>query len=113
MNLSKIKQKMFSSYSFIFLLFGGAFFIKSLPGLLDPYFSTGDQAQHIFWVYKFQDSELFLNNYIADFFSFGNFDAPGFIFLFHITKSIIDPLLLSKLLAPILVGYIYTSWLIF
>lgn len=111
MKMKKFDLRHYFPYSFIFLLLLLAVVTRSLPGLIDPYKSTGDQKQHIFWLYQYQDPELFNDDYITEFFSTGKVDPYGFVSIFRITSSIMDPLLLSKILAVILMGisviYIY------
>ena len=79
--------------------------LYSLP-LLQKAFSSEyvvatDARQYIFWMQRFNDPELFPNDLIADFFQ--SVTPAGFTTLYYALNHLgIEPLLLSKLLPPIL-----------
>jgi hypothetical protein len=72
--------------------------IKAIPPVLDSHIATGDQKQHIYWMYRFTDPELFQNDLLAKFSSSGKFDPYGYTFLYRSASRWVDPLLFSKLL---------------
>ena len=84
-----------------FLLF--VLVTKSLLPIFNPYFATGDQKQQIFWMYRFQDPQLFRDDLLADFISSGKFNPPGYTLLYRIGSAFVDPLLLSKIISIVLV----------
>ncbi len=76
---------------------------KALVPLFFPYRASGDQKQQIFWMYRFQDPELFTNDLLTEFMSSGKLQPPGFTFVYRMTSDFVDPLLFSKILPIILV----------
>lgn len=72
------------------------------------YFIQDDARQHIFWMRRFLDSELFPQDFIADYFqSVAPWGYKTFYWL--ITSLGIDPIFLGKLL-PIFLGLISTIY---
>ena len=72
------------------------------------YVIQDDARQHIFWMLRYIDSELFPNDLIADYFQ--SVAPAGYKFLYWtINKVGIDPILLSKLL-PSVLGLIMTGY---
>lgn len=65
------------------------------------YVVQDDARQHLFWMQRFLDPDLFANDLIADYFQSV---APwGFTIFYRLFAAVgIDPLLLSKLLPPVL-----------
>lgn len=66
--------------------------------MLNSQIATGDQKQHIYWMYRFADPELFTDDLLTKFSSSGKFDPYGYSFLYRTVSRWIDPLLFSKLL---------------
>ncbi|NET24029.1 hypothetical protein [Okeania sp. SIO1I7] len=76
--------------------------------LQSEYFIQDDARQHIFWMRRFLDSELFPQDFIADYFqSVAPWGYKTFYLL--ITSLGIDPIFLGKLL-PIFLGLISTIY---
>jgi len=76
---------------------------KSLIPISNPYIASGDQKQQLFWMYRFQDPELFKNDLLTDFLSSGKLEPPGYSFLYRVASHFIDPLLFSKVIPILLV----------
>ncbi|MDP8923300.1 MAG: hypothetical protein M3O34_10555, partial [Chloroflexota bacterium] len=72
---------------------------------MGPAFAAGDVVQddvrqHVFWMQRFRDPELFRNDPIADYYQTV---APlGYAALYRALGLAVDPLLASKLLPPLL-----------
>jgi hypothetical protein len=60
-----------------------------------------DARQHVFWMARFHDGELFPNDLIADYYQ--SLAPPGYTALYWALSWVIDPLAASKLL-PVLLG---------
>ncbi|NER33119.1 MAG: hypothetical protein F6J93_03410 [Oscillatoria sp. SIO1A7] len=72
------------------------------------YIVQDDARQHVFWMQRFVDSQLFPNDLIADYFQ--TVAPAGYTGLYWLAAKLgIAPLLLSKLLPPIL-GIITTAY---
>ena len=72
------------------------------------YIVQDDARQHVFWMQRFVDSELFPNDLIADYFQ--TVAPAGYTSLYWLAAKLgIAPLLLSKLLPPVL-GVITTGY---
>jgi hypothetical protein len=72
------------------------------------YMIQDDARQHVFWMRRFLDPELFPNDLIADYFqSVAPWGYSGFYHLFAWVG--VDPVLLSKLLPPLL-GLVVTAY---
>jgi hypothetical protein len=70
-----------------------------------------DARQHVFWMMRFIDRELFPNDLIADYFQ--SVAPVGYTSLYRLAAAIgIDPLLFNKILPPIL-GLITSSYFFF
>lgn len=86
--------------------------LYSLPGLQEAFSSEyviqDDARQHVFWMQRFIDPELFPNDVMADYFQSV---APwGYASLYRLFAWVgIDPITLSKILPPIL-GVIITIY---
>jgi hypothetical protein len=66
------------------------------------YVVQDDARQHVFWMRRFLDPQLFPNDLIADYFQ--SVAPEGYTTLYRAFAAIgVDPLLLSKLLPPILI----------
>ncbi|HMZ81305.1 MAG TPA: hypothetical protein PLL06_16505, partial [Acidobacteriota bacterium] len=77
----------------------------SIPALREAvsaaYVIQDDTRQHVFWMQRFLDPELFPNDLIADYFQ--SVAPPGYALLYRGLALIgISPLLASKLLPPVL-----------
>jgi hypothetical protein len=88
-------------YLIFFLFF--VLITKSLIPISNPYVASGDQKQQLFWMYRFQDPELFKNDLLTDFLSSGKLQPPGYVFLYRAGSDFIDPLLFSKIIPILLV----------
>jgi hypothetical protein len=74
----------------------------------NPYVVQDDARQHVFWMQRFLDPALFPDDWIADYFqSVAPWGYSGFYQVFAAIG--VDPLLLSKLLPPVL-GLIATYY---
>lgn len=72
------------------------------------YVVQDDARQHVFWMRRFLDSQLFLNDLIADYFQ--SVAPAGYTLIYRIPALAgIDPILLSKLL-PFGLGLIMTAF---
>ncbi|MBD2023377.1 hypothetical protein [Leptolyngbya sp. FACHB-711] len=91
------------------LTFAALFGILGLQKAFANFYIVQDDArQHIFWMQRFLDPQLFPNDWIADYFqSVAPWGYSGFYRVFAAIG--IDPLLLSKLLPPLL-GLIATYY---
>lgn len=79
-----------------------------LQGFSGQYVVQDDARQHVFWMQRFLDSQLFPNDLIADYFQ--SVAPPGYAALYQLAARIgINPLLLNKLL-PLVLGLITTSY---
>ena len=72
------------------------------------YVVQDDARQHVFWMLRFLDPELFPQDLIANYFQ--SVAPPGYTALYHAAASVgINPLLLNKLL-PTVLGLITTGY---
>jgi hypothetical protein len=73
-----------------------------------PYVVQDDARQHVFWMERFLDSELFPNDLIADYFQ--SVAPSGYSAFYNVIAHLgVDPLLLNKLL-PMALGLITTAY---
>lgn len=74
----------------------------------EPYVVQDDARQHVFWMRRFLDPQLFPNDLIADYFQSA---VPwGYTSLYQVFATVgLDPILLSKLL-PIVLGLLTTAY---
>ncbi len=94
---------------FLSLLFAAVCGVLGLrQAFKGPYVAHSDARQHVFWMARFQDPNLFPHDLIADYFQSA---APqGYTALYRLmTKIGLDPLLFSKLL-PVGLGLIATGY---
>jgi hypothetical protein len=77
------------------------FVARNLAPLLRPGGAIQDDArQHVFWMLRYRDPELFRDDLIADYYQS---TAPaGFAALYWVLSWVVDPILASKLLPPVL-----------
>lgn len=87
------------------LLFG----LRGMDGALEQkYIIQDDARQHVFWMQRFTDPELFPDDLIANYYQ--TVAPSGYTFLYRIGAAAgIDPIRLSKIL-PILLGLITTAY---
>jgi hypothetical protein len=84
----------------------------AIPGLQEA-FSSGyviqdDARQHVFWLQRSLDPQLFPNDLIADYYK--SVQPVGYKMFYQLFASVgIDPLVLSKLL-PIVLGLVTTAY---
>lgn len=72
------------------------------------YVVQDDAQQHVFWMRRFIDPELFPNDLIADYFQ--SVAQPGYKAIYQLAATIgIDPMVFNKLL-PIVLGLIATGY---
>ncbi len=72
------------------------------------YVVQDDARQHVFWMRRFVDPELFPNDIIADYFQ--SVAPLGYRTLYHFMARIgIDPIVLSKVL-PLVLGFVTTAY---
>ncbi len=98
----KISSIQFKFWFSLSLALGATFSIYGLwIALSSEYVVQDDARQHIFWMQRFSDPELFPNDLIADYFQSV---APwGFSFLYWLMAKIgIEPLVFNKLLPTVL-----------
>ena len=79
--------------------------------LLNDRLFDGDAAQHVFWMYRWQDPALFPNDIAADYFSSAALSPPGHWLLFRLATFVFDPLIFSEALFILLVPL--TLWLLY
>ena len=95
--------------SLLFALYYGAFFYYY--AFTHEYIIQDDGRHHIVWLQKFVDAELFPQDYIANYFL--SLAPIGYKALYFVAAKIgIEPLLLAKILPPIL-GLITTVYIYF
>ncbi|WP_193789868.1 hypothetical protein [Synechococcus sp. PCC 7336] len=84
------------------LLFAAVFSLMGLQEAFQAPFTIQDDArQHIFWMQRFLDRDLFPNDLIADYYQ--SIAPKGFAAVYHLAASIgISPILASKLIPPLL-----------
>lgn len=74
-----------------------------------PYIIQDDARQHVFWMLRFVDPDLFPHDLIADYFQ--SVAPAGYSFLYKIAAMIgINPVIFSKIV-PIFIGLICTYYL--
>lgn len=92
--------------SFLFALFYS--YLALQKAFSGEYVIQDDARQHIFWMLRFTDKELFPNDLIADYFE--SVAPAGYKFLYWLVNKIgINPIVLSKLL-PSILGLIITAY---
>ena len=69
------------------------------PAFLDGAIQD-DALQHVFWMQRYRDPELFRDDLYADYFR--SLAPPGYVALYRALARAIDPLVASKLLPPLL-----------
>ncbi len=73
-----------------------------------PYVIQDDARQHVFWMQRFLDPQLFPNDLIADYFQ--SIAPAGYKTIYQLAAAIgIDPMVFNKLL-PIMLGLIATGY---
>lgn len=101
-----------SSLRFWFILSLSLAVVYSIPALGEAFsgeFVVQDDArQHVFWMQRFVDSQLFPNDLMADYFQ--SVAPAGYTWVYRLMAMVgIEPLLLHKLLPPVL-GAIATCY---
>lgn len=77
-------------------------------GLSHPYIIQDDVRQHVFWMARFVDPELFAQDLIADYFE--SVAPPGYTAVYWVLSQVgLEPLLVSKVL-PLLLGGLATVY---
>ena len=105
-NLQSKSTLFWLTLSLLFSLFYSYLAIQQ--AFSSEYVIQDDARQHIFWMLRFNDSELFPNNLIADYFQ--SIAPAGYKFLYWtIDKFGINPIVLSKLL-PSVLGLVMTGY---
>lgn len=86
------------------LLFTLLFIGRTMAPALGPGETIQDDArQHVFWMLRFRDPELFRDDLIADYFQ--SVAPPGYTALYWALSLAIDPRLASKIL-PLVIGLV-------
>lgn len=82
------------------------------PAFLSADAVQDDAQQHVFWMLRFRDPELFRDDLFADYFR--SLAPPGYWAIYRVLALAIDPLLASKLLPPLLglVAAVFTFLLV-
>ncbi|MEC4985941.1 MAG: hypothetical protein SAJ37_09580 [Oscillatoria sp. PMC 1068.18] len=92
--------------SLLFAAFCG--FLGLQEAFREEYVVQDDARQHVFWMLRFLDGELFPNDLIADYFQ--AVAPPGYTGIYWLMAQLgIDPFLVNKLI-PILLGLIATGY---
>lgn len=74
----------------------------------NPYVVQDDVRQHVFWMQRFLDPELFPNDLIADYFA--SVAQPGYKVVYQLGAAVgIDPMVFCKVL-PMVLGLITTGY---
>ena len=91
------------------LTFAGIYGLLGLQEAFDSEYVVQDDArQHVFWMRRFLDPELFPNDLIANYYQ--SIAPEGYVKLYRLAAAIqIDPVVFSKLLPPIL-GIVATAY---
>ncbi|MBA2446670.1 MAG: hypothetical protein H0V51_01450 [Chloroflexi bacterium] len=84
------------------LLFTALFAARTMAPALAPGTVQDDARQHVFWMLRFRDPELFRGDLIADYFQW--LAPPAYRALYAALSWMVDPFLASKLVSPILGG---------
>ncbi len=104
--IKQLKAKLYHSYPSIFLALSLAISVLYSSLALHEAFSSDyviqdDARQHIFWMQRFLDADLFPNNLIANYFQ--SIAPLGYKVLYHFFAVFkIDPIFLSKILPTVL-----------
>lgn len=95
------------------LVYASIYGIIPIQQVLNGEYRVADDArQHLFWMRRFLDPELFPNDLIADYFQ--SVAPAGYTGLYQLAANLgLDPILFGKLLPPILslIGTIYCFYL--
>ncbi|NER33765.1 MAG: hypothetical protein F6J93_06870 [Oscillatoria sp. SIO1A7] len=90
------------------LSFAGVYALMALQRSFIPYLIQDDARQHVFWMQRFVDPDLFPNDLIADYFQ--SVAPAGYTSLYKLLAwAGVNPLLSSKLL-PLVLGLIMTAY---
>lgn len=109
MNKSNLKKNLWLYISLLVAIYYGICFYYFV--FSHEYIVQDDARQHIVWLQRFIDPELFPRDLIADYFQ--NLAPLGFISLYKFLAQIgLEPILAAKLLPPI-IGIITTIYLYF
>ena len=94
------------------MTFGVIYALLALKrAFVSPYAVQDDARQHIFWMLRFIDPELFPNDLIADYFQ--SVAPAGYTAIYKLATSIgINPLILGKFL-PLILGLICTYYIFY
>ena len=90
------------------LSFAGVYALMAVQRGFSPYLIQDDARQHVFWMQRFLDPDLFPNDLIADYFQ--SVAPAGYTSLYKLLAwAGVNPLLSSKLL-PLFLGLIMTAY---
>ncbi|MBI3990285.1 MAG: hypothetical protein HY347_11800 [candidate division NC10 bacterium] len=78
-------------------------FVMERSALFDPYVINDDVRQHIYWMARFQDPDLFRGDPLTDFFSSPKFATYGVVGLYYLMSFFVEPLVFSKILPLLLI----------
>jgi hypothetical protein len=82
------------------LLFALLFAARGMVPALSPDRVQDDARHYVFWMARFRDPELFRDDLIADYLE--SVAPPGYTAIYRALSWVVDPLLASKLLPPVL-----------
>ncbi|HIK33687.1 MAG TPA: hypothetical protein IGS17_18555 [Oscillatoriales cyanobacterium M59_W2019_021] len=103
---SKFPRQFWLGLSLAFAVFYGWQVLQQ--AFSSEYVASDDARQHVFWMQRFLDPQLFPNDLIADYFQ--SVAPIGFSTFYHFFATLgIEPLLLSKIL-PIVLGIVATGY---
>ncbi len=76
------------------------FAARTMGPALGPDVIQDDARQHVFWMYRFHDPELFPHDLIADYFQ--SVAPPAYTAVYWTLSWVADPIVATKLLPPVL-----------
>jgi hypothetical protein len=92
-------------YLSIVLISISLFLITNFSSFTNHYAIADDEQQTIYWMYQFQDSNLFNNDPLTDYASFFHSQGIAFVAIYYILiKMIGDPILIFKILSLLFVA---------
>ncbi|MEW5896868.1 MAG: hypothetical protein AB1668_04200 [Nanoarchaeota archaeon] len=110
--MPEVIKKKIVLYLLIAIIASSLFYIANYSAFQDKYAIADDARQSIYWMYKFEDPELFKNDPLTDYAQFFNSQEIGFVAVYYLLMKILkDPLLIFKLLS--VMGVVLSSIFIF
>jgi hypothetical protein len=98
--ISLIKNKSHQAIVFVllFAIMSGVY--SQIESFINPYLTNDDACQHIWWMYQWNDPQLFQNDLLATY-AFG-LQHWGSLIIYRLGSIFVDPLLLGKTLGLLL-----------